>query len=185
MSMRALSSFREKRWRVALGRDELIRLSSMVDLIKPEIPSYQQILTKQLKDDKLDVGTEESLRILICFDSLLPMLEEFIKHGLQEEKHDRARFSVTDEEVVRLRVINYCAQNLPDLPSSIAWGEFAAALWPLLRALDRSAFEHVAVLVSPKKVTCTIDDLKRGRDLRDEPAEISGISLNKEEQEDK
>src|SRR5438309_662639 len=129
MSMRAFSSLKDRRWRVALERAELIRLASMLDAISPELAGYQQLLTDRWKIAQFDetvqieADVEEPLKLFICFESLLPTLDEFVNHGLEEEKSDHLRLSVTEDESTRLRVIEYCARRLPDLPSSIAWPE--------------------------------------------------------------
>ena len=175
--MRAFSSLKERRWRIALERKELTRLASMLDVIRPDLPAYQQLLIDRWKLAQIGEGVgaesdiEEPLRLFICFESLLPALDELVSHGQQEEKSDLIRISVTEEESTRLRVLEYCARRLPEMPSSIAWPELAGALAPILVALDRGAFEHLATLVIPKSVNCTVDDLKRGRNIPDEPAE--------------
>jgi hypothetical protein len=179
--MRAFSGLKERRWRIALERRELIRLASMLEVIRPDLILYQQLLTDRWKTAQLDeslspeLDIEEPLRLFICFESLLPALDELVSNGLQEEKSDLIRINITEEESTKLRVIGYCARRLPELPSSIAWLELAEALTPVLAALDRGAFEYLATLVIPKSVSCTVDDLKRGRNIPDEaaPAEKS------------
>src|SRR5437773_11609914 len=174
MPMKALSSLKDTRWRIALEWAELARLDSMLDVIKLEMPTYQQALSERWKEDQAiasssEEATSEALKLFACLESILPVLDELVQHGLHEdEKSGRMRATITEDDPTKLRVINYCASHLPDLPASIAWQEFAKALVPIIEAIDRSAFEQLLALVTPRTVSCTVDDLKRGRNQSEE-----------------
>jgi hypothetical protein len=143
----------------------------MLTVIKSEFSDYQQTMIDQ--PAQLDeaqenlahenLAHENLVRMLACVESLLEKLSELIEPGAMEDKSGRWRFSLNEEDAIAMRVLNYCALRLPD--RSISWSEFSRALAPLLAALDQSAFEHISALVLPKAVSCTIDDLKRGRDF--------------------
>jgi hypothetical protein len=165
--VKALSGLKEKRARLMLPRQDLERLVSLLSVIKPELPAYQQALAESWSAAQLNARTDlpepiDVLKILTCLQTLLPKFEQLIEKHHYEDKNNRMRVAITEEDGNELRVLAYCARHLPD--TSIAWSEFSRALSPLLAALDESAFEQMMSLIAPRAASCRAEDFKRGRD---------------------
>ncbi|MEW6730954.1 MAG: hypothetical protein AB1489_06430 [Acidobacteriota bacterium] len=157
---------KEKRWRIALEQQEVTRLATLLTVVHQELPDYRQRLSnywsEQAAREQVEAD-EHALHMIACLEALLPKFDELIQRNTQDGKNGQIRIALTAEELLELRAIYYCASHLPDQPDSLSWQDFVQVLTPLLAALDRSIFEQVAALVTPKAVSCSINDFKRGR----------------------
>ncbi len=174
------ASLKEKRWRIALAPEDLVRLASFLDVISSELPLYQQKLTQAYQQNKL--RDQQPARQLTCLKTLLPKLEKISRSEEALKAEDGEIFYLlTTEELLDIRTINYCARHLLDLGTAISWLEFSQALAPILAAIDASVFRQLANLIIPKPVSCTVDDFKRGQTLAenfDNEEEIDGLDWN-------
>lgn len=158
-------NMKEKRRQVFLLQVDRERLISFVGVIDSDLEAYHQSLTQQWQRQCADPPEEleEQLQILSYLQYMLPNFLAMLNQAHIDEKTDKIRLSITDEEFVELRALYFCTKNLPD--NAIAWSEFAVALEPLMNALDAGAFEAMMISRVPKKISCRIEDFKRGREL--------------------